>query len=85
MESVIGGLYRGDELSPCRSAEEQAAGLESVRLEQQIRAQVSGDVWKLYLEAESLRNEANGSVSNQVFVYGFRLGAKMMLELLGGE
>ena len=85
MDQVIAQLYRGLWTAipgPIRSVEEKQAQAQAIELEHRLKEQLGEEAWKVYLEIEPLKAKANDSLDVQVFVHGFRLGARLMAGIL---
>lgn len=49
---------------------------------EQLKSSITGEQWKLFLELESQRNLLAAMDEEAQFCLGFRIGAKLMLDIL---
>lgn len=89
MKSILHELYSGniypDELIVCKDPEYRQANRKIGEEKEYFKKRLSEDDRKRFDELEDLYVNASSMFDSEVFSYGFKLGAMIMLEVLTGR
>ncbi|MCT4635499.1 MAG: hypothetical protein N4A31_04560 [Rickettsiales bacterium] len=80
----FGEIYRNEEVLPSGKEFEQINGRVS-KLESEFTSRLSEAEFKLYDEFSSTQNERDSYYYLETFIEGFKIGARMMMEVLSDE
>lgn len=89
MKNILEQFFDG-EVIPCemkiKRTKEYLSAIDTVdKVQAKLLASLNDEEKELYYKCSDSRNIISGIESEQFFIYGFKLGAKLQTEILSGD